>query len=143
MRWVQMQFAEINTGENRQWVILYIIYSVAGFLGLHLIFRRKYKRALLYLLAWSIIFGSWFASMQTAVPMQVFFVGLFLLLILMIIDIFNLYFIQSRRKKISFPFILTILFFAAQVFFVEYIRVEFGHTIREQAIFFARHFDNI
>jgi hypothetical protein len=138
-----MQLAGINTSENQMWVILYFIFSVTGFLGLHLIFRKKYKRALWYLLAWGIIIGSWYASMHTALPVQVFFVGLFLLAILWIIDLFNLYFIQTRRIKIPLPFILMILFFAVQVFFFEFMATEFGHAVREQAIFFAKHFDNI
>jgi hypothetical protein len=142
-KWLRVQFTELFAGQNLKWFSLYVMFSITGFFGFHLLFLKKFKRFVWYLIPWAILIGSYALTYSRPVSFMFFFIGLLLLAIVFLIDIFNVYWVQTKRMKTYLPFILLLLFFCAQVFLYEYIAHENSDFIREKVLSVAGRFRGI
>lgn len=84
-------------------------------------------------MAWILIIGSIVALQYRPVPYQYFLIGILFLSLLILIDIFNIYFVQPKRMRIYLPLILFVFLFSLQLFFYEYL-------IQQNAAFIKKEF---
>jgi hypothetical protein len=143
IKWLRLQFTELFAGQNLRWVMIYAIFSLVGFFGLHLLFLKKYKRAIVYLITWAILIGSYIVTFYRPVSFMIFFAGLLLLAVVLLIDFINIYFVQTKKIGVCLPFILLLLFFCVQIFLYEYLAQHNSDFISEKVLSIAGRFSGV
>lgn len=120
LKWVWKEFSDITTKANRTWITTWVLYLFFGWIGGHLLFLKKYKRALLYLVGWLLILGSWYSRSYIEIAPLVFYAGLGWLCLMLLIDTFYIFFTQSVKLGAKISFLVLLFLFAGQLILFEY-----------------------
>jgi len=140
-KWLKKEFASLINEANKKWIILYVLFGVLWWVGGHLFFLKKYKRAIWYFVAWIIIIGSWIAQQYTPIPFTLFSAGIALLAILFLIDYSYVFLSQRKSLETTFFTFIILFLFAIQIVFYEYLINNNITYIKETITFFKDHFN--